>query len=71
LLGTITSTFWNGALVSEVVYFPNPNPDACNTPIGVTDLDSSLAHLTINNGVQGEIDCSGYASVEFNPGLTS
>jgi hypothetical protein len=71
LLGKITSTFWNGAIVSEVIYFPNPNPNNCNTQTGVTHLDSSLAHLTIKNDGQGEIDCSGSASVNFNPGLTT
>jgi hypothetical protein len=70
LLGYITSQFWNGAVVSEVLYFPNHNPKKCNTKSGVTHLDSSFAHLTIKNEGQGEIDCSGSASVSFNPGLT-
>ncbi len=71
MLGKITSKFWKGADVSEVVYLPNPNPEDCYTEIGVTSLDSSLAHLTIKNDGQGEIDCSGSATSDFDPGLTS
>jgi hypothetical protein len=71
LLGKITSTFWNGAVVSKVIYLPNPNPNDCNTSTGVTHLNSSLAHLTIKNDGRGEIDCSGFASADYSPGLTT
>jgi hypothetical protein len=71
LLGYITSKLWNGAVVSEVIYFPNLRPNDCNTMNGVTHLNSFLAHLTIKFDEKGEVDCFGSASIDFNPGLTT
>jgi hypothetical protein len=71
LFGKITSTFWNGADISEVIYYPKTRPNDCYTKIGVNHLNSSLVHITIRNNGKGEVDCSGFSTMHFHPGLTS
>jgi hypothetical protein len=72
LLENITSELWKGALVSEVIFFPNPKPNDCNTQRGVTHMVSSFAQLVIKwKDEKGEICCSGSARISINPGLTT
>ncbi len=66
--GKVQAGYMVGALVAEVYDNPNPDPGACNTKTGVTELKSDFVTLTFKKGNEG-FTCWGKNILRFKPGL--
>jgi hypothetical protein len=66
--GRVKHSFWKGAHVSEVGYFPNPKPNACYSKTGLTFLRSIYLTINFEKSKENRFSCSGYSTNTNLPG---